>query len=809
MNYKKISFFVIIGIVVVSLGGAVILTINHSKHNLTSSLIKYSLASLLTQPIQTQPSGNFAVLAYSTITNTGSTVVNGDLGLSPGTSVTGFPPAGPGVINGTQHITNEAAANAQIALTEAYGLAAGKSCTQNLTGTNLGNLTLTPGVYCFDSSAQLTGTLTLDGGNNANAVFIFKIGDTLTTASGAPGNPGSKVILTNDAQSCNVFWQVGSSATLETYTNFIGNIMALVSITLNTGATVDGRVLASTGAVTLDTNTITLAACGASVSGTCGSANGSSFSIAPTSNLCSAGSATSVTGTGPWVWTCTGLNGGTDSSCTATVSSATATLTLVKVIVGGTRTFTNFPLTATGPTTITGDSATPAVTAAIVNAGTYTLSETTQSNYTAESWSCLKNAIPPAVIGASITLAPDDNVICTIQNTYITPSGVGGGSSYYPPAAPLIDVAKVPSLLALPNGPGPVIYTYTLRNIGTVPVNNITMIDDTCSPIIFVSGDTNGDSRLDVDETWTYNCSETLSATNTNTVVATGWANSVSATDIATATVVVGVPIVPPLIHVTKAPSPLTLPAGGGMVTYTKKVTNPGTVALSNIQIADDKCDTVKYVSGDTNSDLKLDPTETWTYTCQTNLTKTTTNTVIVSGQANGLTARDFGIITVIVATPKLPNTGFPPSSLPIRLRIPKINVDVPIDSVGITPNGSVGVPKGPDNVAWFDLGPRPGENGSAVITGHYGPWKNGRGSVFDDLNKLSPGDRIYIEDENGTTTIFAVRELQMYNHNEYAPGVFSSGDEKSHLNLVTCEGTWIESQKTYSNRLVVFADKE
>jgi hypothetical protein len=188
------------------------------------------------------------------------------------------------------------------------------------------------------------------------------------------------------------------------------------------------------------------------------------------------------------------------------------------------------------------------------------------------------------------------------------------------------------------------------------------MVGDTCSPIILASGDTNNNGKLEVNETWKYTCSTMLSETHTNNVVATGWANGLSATDIANATVVVGLPIVPPLIHVTKIPNPLALRAGGGMVTYTKKVTNPGTVALSNVRLTDDKCSVVKYISGDTNKDSKLDINETWTYTCQENLTKTTTNTVVATGEANGLTARDLAVATVIVAeaTPKLPDTGLP-----------------------------------------------------------------------------------------------------------------------------------------------------
>jgi len=228
------------------------------------------------------------------------------------------------------------------------------------------------------------------------------------------------------------------------------------------------------------------------------------------------------------------------------------------------------------------------------------------------------------------------------------------------PVPPILDVVKVPSPLALPGGPGPMTYTYTLHKIGTVPVYDITLVGDTCSPINLISGDTNTDAKLDMDETWVYKCITILTATHTNIVVAMGWANGISATDIANATVVVGAPVVPPLIHVTKVPAPLTLRAAGGMVTYTEKITNPGTVPLSNISLIDDKCSPIKYISGDINIDSKLDPSETWVYTCRTNLTETTTNTAIASGEANGLSVRDFAIATVVVAsvTPTLPNTG-------------------------------------------------------------------------------------------------------------------------------------------------------
>lgn len=199
----------------------------------------------------------FAVLGATTVTNTGATVVTGDLGVSPGTSCTGFPApctGGPGTVTGTIHAGDATAAQAQTDAHTAYANAAGQTCNTNLTGQNLGGLTLTPGVYCFNTSAQLTGTLTLNAQGNPNAVFIFQMGSTLTTAT------NSSVVLINGVPPCNndnIFWQVGSSATLGTGTSFIGNILAEIAITATTGAaTNNGSLYALTGAVTLDTNKI-------------------------------------------------------------------------------------------------------------------------------------------------------------------------------------------------------------------------------------------------------------------------------------------------------------------------------------------------------------------------------------------------------------------------------------------------------------------------------------------------------------------------------------------------------------------------
>jgi len=196
---------------------------------------------------------SFAVLGASTVTNTGPSVVTGNLGLSPGTSITGFPP---GTVVGTTYIGGVAAPARADAL-NAYNVLAGTAPTRDLSGTDLGGLTLGPGVYFFSSSAGLTGTLTLDAQNNPNAVFIFRIGSSLVTGS------NSSVIMINPAGGalCNVFFQVGSSATLGTGTQFLGTILADASVTVETGAGVEGRVVALTGAVTLDSNIVSVGSC--------------------------------------------------------------------------------------------------------------------------------------------------------------------------------------------------------------------------------------------------------------------------------------------------------------------------------------------------------------------------------------------------------------------------------------------------------------------------------------------------------------------------------------------------------------------
>ena len=208
------------------------------------------------------------MLAGTTVTNTGPSWITGQVGVAPGSAVTGFPPG----TSGVQHKADAVAGIAKTDLTAAY-LNAGpppapgtEACpgANNFTGVNLGGKTLVPGVYCQDVAPTLTGTLTLNG----SGVYIFQIGTTaapttLVTAAGAPSAPAARVVLIGGASPCQVFWRVTSSATIDTYTTFVGNIMALTSISMNTGATLNGRALAQNGAVTLQTNRIIQAAgCG-------------------------------------------------------------------------------------------------------------------------------------------------------------------------------------------------------------------------------------------------------------------------------------------------------------------------------------------------------------------------------------------------------------------------------------------------------------------------------------------------------------------------------------------------------------------
>lgn len=217
---------------------------------LLSTLLFVDSASAATAKVGLATAESYSVLGGSTVTNTGPTTMFGDLGLAPGSSITGAPK-----VLGSTHVGDAVAIGAKDSLTSAYNDAASRP-SNGSAGTDLAGQVFLPGVRAASSSLLLSsGSVTLDAQGDPGAVFIFQIGSTLITRS------NTSVALINGAQACNVFWQVGSSATLGTGTAFAGTVMASASITANTGATIHGRLLAQTGAVTLDTNTITTSTC--------------------------------------------------------------------------------------------------------------------------------------------------------------------------------------------------------------------------------------------------------------------------------------------------------------------------------------------------------------------------------------------------------------------------------------------------------------------------------------------------------------------------------------------------------------------
>ena len=318
-------------------------------------------ASAAQPPVGLGTAASFAVLAGSTVTNTGNSVISGDLGVSPGTAITGFPPGK--VINGQIHSADAVALQAQTDLTTAYNDAKGRTPVTAVPA-DIGGMQLVAGVYKASSALSLTGTVTLNAQNNPDAVFIFQAPSTLITAS------SSTVSLLNGAQACNVFWQVGSSATLGTDTTFVGNILALTSASLTTGASVQGRVLARNGAVTLDDNVITRATCATPSTTTTTSAG------LPTSTI--AGGATTTTAAGATTTTAAGATTTTTAAGATTTTAAGATTTTA---AGATTT-----TTGAGATTTTGAGVTTTTVAGVTTTTAPGPPTTVPSPHTGEPW---------------------------------------------------------------------------------------------------------------------------------------------------------------------------------------------------------------------------------------------------------------------------------------------------------------------------------------------------------------------------------------------------------------------------------------
>lgn len=420
----------------------------------------------------------FAILAGSGITFTGaanSSTVNGDIGTYPTLTINGI---GNVVLNGTNSPSSTVAI-AQTALNQAYIDVASSTPATTITS-DLGTFnggTLLPGVYNSGSSIGLTGTVTLDGQGDPNAVFIFQAGSTLTTAS------NSTIKLINGAQACNVFWQVGSSATLGTYSTFNGNILASDSITDNGYSTVNGRFLAKNAAVTLNNSVLTSATC-----------------------------------------------------------ATPHTLHVIKNVVGSTALPSDFMIAVNSSnfSTSTLGTSTPGTAYSLLD-GTYTVSESANPSYTQSFSGDCNSSGQVTGMGADKICTVTNTYITPTQTSAPVSSGGGSGPA---PVTPAIGITKTASPLALPNGSGLVTYNYTVWNVGrNISLANVTITDDKCAPVTLVSGDINNNFKIEANETWQYTCATTLANTTTNTATATGYSDDVyhqKTTATATATVVVG-----------------------------------------------------------------------------------------------------------------------------------------------------------------------------------------------------------------------------------------------------------------------------
>ncbi|MEO7004855.1 MAG: ice-binding family protein, partial [Acidobacteriaceae bacterium] len=398
------------------------------------TMVSFQPASAQTAPTL-GTAQSFAVLGASTVTNTGPSVITGDLGVSPGTAVTGFPPGT--VVGGSIHAADAVALQAQADNTNAYNVLAGEACNTTYgVPTDIGGMTLTSGVYCFASSAGLTGTVTLDAQGDPNAVFIFKIGSTLITASNA------NVLLINGASACNVFWQVGSSATLGTGTTFVGNILALTSITLTTNATLSGRALAQNGAVTLDSNIVSVSSCGGATV------------VPPTVNKAFSPANITAGGTSVLTITLSNANGNAasltsplvDSLPTGVTVSAPGTTTCGGTLTGATGSST---VMLTGGTIPTNGSCTVTVNVTAPAAGSFINSLAAGALQTSNG-----NNVVPAV--ATLTATAPANVPPTVNKAFSPATVVAGAISTLTitldnPAAVVADLTA-PFTDSLPTG---------------------------------------------------------------------------------------------------------------------------------------------------------------------------------------------------------------------------------------------------------------------------------------------------------------------------------------------------------------------
>lgn len=599
-----------------------------SKFSIFGLLVVFTFFSFRFVSAATTPSfgmaASYGVLS-STYTNTSVTTINGDVGF------TTAPAVAPLGIHPNYWV---AAPYPQAGIDQATALVALSAPAQPCTFTfPAGAINLAtdvthgtiwiyePGVYCSLGAMTVGWPINLDGAGT----YIFR-----SFPAALNTTVGSVISLSNGASACDVFW-ISTNTTLAATTTFVGTVIDNSFITVGANTTWLGRALSFGWTVTTDTDTITVPNC------------------------------------------------------------APATLHIVKQVIndnGGLAIANAFNLhVRRAGIDVVGSPALGAGlpgTSYTLNPGTYVISEDANPAYAQSfAWDCN--------IWGSITLAPGDDRTCTVTNNDIaTPSGGGGwwvtfpidtcpnwddSPSYYDwicvlsptivhswVVVPLIGITKVPSPLALPAWSGSVIYNYTVWNVGgKIALTNITLKDDKCTSIKFISGDTNNNKKIDINEKWKYTCTTNLLKTTTNTAIAKGYSDdSYNQVSVATAiaTVVVGADLPAPLIDIVKIPSRLTpFPFGGGDVDYTYIVTNPGIVYISDVTVTDNKCNPVSIIWGDNNRNHLLDVDETWTYTCKTKVSVSTRNIATAKGIANWFAAVDYAFADVLVFVPGFPKT--------------------------------------------------------------------------------------------------------------------------------------------------------